>query len=117
MPNNSAVMALILCAFWGFYFILANLTGSGSSWFGPFVFDSSELPIITLYALYIPIYIALMKRRDLSLFRRRVMPLLAIACSCFMVFAAIYAHRWNVAWYLGLFVIIEAVGACFKGKA
>ena len=58
-----------------------------------------------------------MKRRDLSLFRRRVMPLLAIACSCFMVFAAIYAHRWNVAWYLGLFVIIEAVGACFKGKA
>ena len=113
MAVNSAVFGLLSSVLWLVYFYFGTILNS----FGPLMFDSSELPIITLYALYIPIYIALMRRRDLSLFRRRVMPLLAIACSCFMVFAAIYAHRWNVAWYLGLFVIIEAVGACFKGKA
>ena len=113
MAVNSAVFGLLSSVLWLVYFYFGTILNS----FGPLMFDSSELPIITLYALYVPIYIALMKRRDLSLFRRRVMPLLAIACSCFMVFAAIYAHRWNVAWYLGLFVIIEAVGACFKGKA
>ena len=113
MAVNSAVFGLLSSVLWLVYFYFGTILNS----FGPLMFDSSELPIITLYALYIPIYIALMKRRDLSLFRRRVMPLLAIACSCFMVFAAIYSHRWNVAWYLGLFVIIEAVGACFKGKA
>lgn len=113
MAVNSAVFGLLSSVLWLIYFYFGTILNS----FGPLMFDSSELPIITLYALYIPIYIALMKRRDLSLFRRRVMPLLAIACSCFMVFAAIYSHRWNVAWYLGLFVIIEAVGACFKGKA
>ena len=113
MAVNSAVFGLLSSVLWLVYFYFGTILNS----FGPLMFDSSELPIITLYALYIPIYIALMKRRGLSLFRRRVMPLLAIACSCFMVFAAIYAHRWNVAWYLGLFVIIEAVGACFKGKA
>ena len=113
MAVNSAVFGLLSSVLWLVYFYFGTILNS----FGPLMFDSSELPIITLYALYIPIYIALMKRRDLSLLRRRVMPLLAIACSCFMVFAAIYAHRWNVAWYLGLFVIIEAVGACFKGKA
>lgn len=113
MAVNSAVFGLLSSVLWLVYFYFGTILNS----FGPLMFDSSELPIITLYALYIPIYIALMKRGDLSLFRRRVMPLLAIACSCFMVFAAIYAHRWNVAWYLGLFVIIEAVGACFKGKA
>ena len=113
MAVNSAVFGLLSSVLWLVYFYFGTILNS----FGPLMFDSSELPIITLYALYIPIYIALMKRRDLPLFRRRVMPLLAIACSCFMVFAAIYAHRWNVAWYLGLFVIIEAVGACFKGKA
>ncbi len=113
MAVNSAVFGLLSSVLWLVYFYFGTILNS----FGPLMFDSSELPIITLYALYIPIYIALMKRRDLSLFRRRVMPLLAIACSCFMVFAAIYSHRWNVAWYLGLFVIIEAVGTCFKGKA
>ena len=82
--------------------------------FGPFKFDSSELPIITLYAIYIPIYIALLKRRDLSGFRGKVMPVLAILCSLFMVFAAIYSHKWNVLYYLIVFFVIEVIGAFFK---
>ncbi len=81
----------------------------------PFKFDSSELPIITLYAIYIPIYIALLKRKDLSGFRGKVMPVLAILCSLFMVFAAIYSHKWNVLYYLIVFFVIEVIGAFFKG--
>lgn len=112
MASNSAVLGLLMSVLWLLYFYFGTILNS----FGPVMFDSSELPIITLYALYIPIYIALMKRSDLSAFRGKVMPVLAILCSVFMVFAAIYSHKWNVAWYLGLFLIIEIIGSFFKGK-
>ena len=112
MASNSAVLGLLMSVLWLLYFYFGTILNS----FGPVMFDSSELPIITLYALYIPVYIALMKRSDLSAFRGKVMPVLAILCSVSMVFAAIYSHKWNVAWYLGLFLIIEIIGSFFKGK-
>lgn len=111
MASNSAVFGLLMSGMWLMYFYFGTLKGE----LGPMKFDSSELPIITLYALYIPIYFALLRRKDLSGFRGKVMPILGTLCSLFMVFAAIYSHRWNVAWYLGLFVVIEAIGAFFKG--
>lgn len=64
MPANSAIMGLFLCSLWLFYFYGANLT---DNWFGFFSFDSSELPIITIYALYIPIFIMFMKKKGKSL--------------------------------------------------
>ena len=85
MANNSAVFGLLVSSLWLLYFY----GGTIMEGFGPFKFDSSELPIITLYAIYIPIYIALLKRKDLSGFRGKVMPVLAILCSLFMVFAAL----------------------------
>ena len=112
MPTNSTVFGIFVSGLWLVYFYGANLT---AGWFGPFCFDSSELPIITLYALYIPIYFSLMKRNDLSAFRGKVMPILAILCSLFMVFAAIYSHKWNVLYYLIVFFVIEVIGAFFKG--
>ena len=42
------------------------------------------------------------------------MPVLAILCSLFMVFAAIYSHKWNVLYYLIVFFVIEVIGAFFK---
>ena len=45
----------------------------------------------------------------------KVMPVLAIRCSLFLVFAAIYSHQMNVVYYLIVFVVIEIIGACFKG--
>jgi len=112
MPTNSTVFGIFVSGLWLVYFYGANLT---AGWFGPFCFDSSELPIITLYALYIPIYFSLMKRNDLSAFRGKVMPILATLCSLFMVFAAIYSHKWNVLYYLIVFFVIEVIGAFFKG--
>ena len=44
------------------------------------------------------------------------MPVLAILCSVFMVFAAIYSHKMNVVYYLIVFVAIEIIGSFFRGK-
>ena len=112
MPTNSTVFGIFVSGLWLVYFYGANLT---AGWFGPFCFDSSELPIITLYALYIPIYFSLMKRNDLSAFRGKVMPVLAILCSLFMVYATIRAYHIKVLFYLIIFVVILLIGAFFKG--
>ena len=88
MPTNSAIIGLLFCAIWGTYFYLSNLAGtwSGAVAFEgtalesvPFLFDSSELPIITIYAMYIPIFIQWMhKATDETAMRRFVIPALAI---------------------------------------
>jgi basic amino acid/polyamine antiporter, APA family len=112
MPANSSIVGLLLCAFWLLYFYGANLT---TPWFGVFCFDTSELPIITLYAAYIPIFIMLIKKeRDLSLFQRFIMPILAILGCIFMMVAAFFAHGISVAYYLIVFAVITIIGACFR---
>ena len=113
MPTNSAVFGLFISVLWLVYFYGGCLMGN---WFGPFCFDSSELPIITLYAMYIPIYFALMKQKTLSGFKRGVMPALATICSLFMVFAAIYSHKLNVVFYLIVVVVVMVIGSFFRGK-
>lgn len=129
MPMSSAVCALIFCAVWLFYFYGANLT---EPVFGLFSFDSSELPIITIYAFYIPIFImyAIKKGRE-SLFKNIVMPVLSIIACLFMIFAAVYAHgiapyieaakngefSFPVLFYLIVFAVIMSVGAVFYNRS
>lgn len=109
MPVNSAIAGVLLCGAWLLYFFGANLVPA--SWFGPFSFDSSELPIVTLYAMYIPIFIVMMnKEKDLNFFRRYLMPFLAICACIFMVIAACYAHGMAVLYYLIIFAVIMALG-------
>ena len=91
MPNNAAIFGLLLAAFWFFFFYGSNL--APFPWFGVFGFDSSELAIITVYALYIPIFINFMRKADdLGAVKRYAVPALGILGSVFMVFAALYAH-------------------------
>ncbi|NLL18729.1 MAG: APC family permease, partial [Clostridia bacterium] len=114
MPANSSVLGLLLCSFWLLYFYGANLT---DPWFGPFCFDTSELPIVTLYGGYIPIFFMLMKKeKELSVFKRFIMPALSIIGCIFMVIAAIIAHGMAVFYYLIVFTVIMLIGACFRGK-
>ena len=109
MPHNSAIVGLLLCGFWGLYFFLANLAGT---WSGPFVFDSSELPIITIYMLYLPIFVMWIKKAtDESAMRRYVLPLLAICGSLFMIYASIMGHGIACFWYLIVFAAVMAVSA------
>ena len=90
MPANSCFIGLLTCSLWLLYFYGANLT---ENWFGLFGFDSSELPIITIYAFYIPIFINWMrKQKEETKFRRFVLPTMAIIACVFMVFCAIMGH-------------------------
>ncbi len=115
MPVNSAILGLLLCSIWLFYFYGANLT---SNWFGFFSFDSSELPIITIYALYIPIFIMFMaKGKELNFFNRIFMPCLSLAGCIFMITAAWFAHGIAAAAYLIVFFVIMVFGAVFLQKA
>ena len=127
MTTNSSIWGLFVCSAWLIYFYGANLTDGG--WFGLFNFDSSELPIVTIYAMYIPILIAWMKKeKDLGTVKRFVLPIAAIISCVFMVFAAIYAHgitpylaakanggfSFPVLFYIILFAVIMIIGAVFR---
>ena len=134
MPTNAAVMGLLICAAWLFYFYGANLWGNpetGKPLFGIFSFDSSELPIVTIYALYIPIFFMFMvKHGKENIFKNVIMPLVGIIASGFMVFAAVYAHgitpylnakangefSFPVLFYLIVFVVIMIIGLFFYKK-
>lgn len=136
MPGNAAVIGLIVTAAWLFYFYGANLHTENI--FGLFGFDSSELPIITIYGFYIPIFIMFIKKKGLSaeedgkrhIVKNFVMPSLAVVASAFMVFAALYSHGITpyltakengnfscpVLFYLIIFAVILIVGSFFYKK-
>lgn len=111
MPVNSAILGLFLCGIWLFYFYGANLT---DSWFGFFSFDSSELPIITIYALYIPIFVMFMiKGKELNFFNRILMPCISLAGCIFMIVAAWFAHGIAAVAYLIVFSAIIVFSSLF----
>lgn len=125
MPGNSSMVGLFISGLWLLYFYGANLD---TPWFGLFSFDSSELPIITTYAMYIPIFISmLIKSKDLGVLKGKIAPLLAIAGSIFMVIAAIFAHgiypyqaaqangtfSLPVLFYLITYIVLMVIGAFF----
>ena len=112
MPANSSVFALMVTAVWFLYFYLSNLA---CTWTGPFVFDSTELPIITIYLMYLPILIQWMrKEKDQNPLRRFVLPVLALCGSVFMVIASIFSHRMGCVWYLIVFAVVMAIGALIE---
>lgn len=114
MPANSAVFALMVTAAWFLYFYASNLA---CIWTGPFVFDSTELPIITIYLMYLPILIQWMrKEKDQPVLRRFVLPILALCGSVFMVVACAFSHKMACVWYLIVFAVVMAVGH-FVNKA
>jgi len=128
MPTNSCFVGLLCCSLWLLYFFGANLT---NNWFGVFGFDSSELPIITIYAFYIPIFINwIRKAKDETKFRRFVLPIMAIVACVFMVFCAIMGHgvfpfqqaqaegkfAFPVLFYLIVFAVIMLLGLVLELK-
>ncbi len=130
MTSNSAIWGLFVCSAWLLYFYGATLAPD-EGWFGLFNFDSSELPVVTVYGMYIPMMIMWMKKeKDLGIVKRYVLPALTIVACGFMVFSACYAHGYTpymnakangefscpVLFYLIVFAVIMIVGAFFSGK-
>ena len=129
MPTNSSVIGLMFCAAWLLYFFIANLYSK--NFLGVFSFDSSELPIITIYAFYIPMFALYIKKNHKEGFVKHcLMPILGIICCAFMVFAALYSHGYSpykaakaegafkcpVLFYLIVFAAFMIVGAFFYHK-
>ncbi len=112
MPNNSAVIGLFISAAWLLYFYGANL--SDNPWFGKYGFDSSELPIITTYLVYIPIFVMMIfKEKTLHPIKRFLAPILALIACGVMITAAIVSHGVAIWYYLIVFAAIMGIGALF----
>jgi APA family basic amino acid/polyamine antiporter len=115
MPTNGAIVGLLMAGWWLLYFYGANLT---APWFGPFCFDTSELPIITIYALYIPIFINMIRKMGLNKnsdekdrgFKMIFMPIVATCGAVFMIIAAIFSHQMSVVFYLIVFGAVTLIG-------
>ena len=120
MPHNSSIVGLLFCAAWLFqwqiFFFDNAALGAGkipAFW----CWESDEVSIITLYALYIPMFVAMMiKCKDLNPVKRFVLPGAAVLCCCFMCYCAYDAYKahgqiWS---YLIIFAIIMAIGFLFS---
>ncbi len=123
MAGNSSIFGLLFAAIWLVHFYGSNL--APHNWFGVFGFDSSELPIVTTYLLYLPIFFMFMKKhKDLGAVKSVLIPGLALIGGAFMVFAAIYSHGYKpflaaqangtfscpVLFYMILFIVVIGIG-------
>ena len=112
MPHNSSAFALLTCAVWFVYFILMGLGLFDFGVVSKYGFDSSELPIITIYPMYVPILIVMMiKEKDVHPFKRFVLPALSIVGVGIIIAASILKHGIANVWYLIVFAMIMAAGA------
>ena len=118
MPILSSLIgygiALLWMLQWEFGLIRAKLP----AWL---CFENDELPIITLYAFYIPIFIRMMiKSKDLHPVKRFVLPTLSIAACIFMIYCAFAAYKIQAIHYLLVFAVFMLIGLMFyrdkKGK-
>ena len=119
MPSNASMIGLAFNAFWLFYFFMANLTElSGlKGVIGWFMFDSTELPLVCVYAFYIPIYVMLIvKGKEFGVFKRFIMPVLSVVGAALFIYAAIAAHGIKHVGFIVVAVIIMVVGNCFYRK-
>lgn len=95
IPTFSAVFSLALSSLWLIYYYGAVIRPANNeeSLFGVFSFDCSELPVVCLYGMYIPIFISIIiKRNKAGFFSTVIIPILASSGAAFMIFAAVYAH-------------------------
>ncbi len=115
MPTNSAIAGLLFCAFWFMQWELGFVRGVLPD---IIAWENDELPIITLYASYIPIFIVLMvKAKDLSPVKRFLMPSLAVGCCAFMVYAAFASYGIEALYYLIVSTAAILIGLLFyRGK-
>lgn len=116
MPHNSSIIGLILCGVWLFQWQIFYCKPEGSPIPDFLAWEGDEVSIITLYAFYIPMFLAVMlKCRDLSPVKRFVMPALALLCCVFMCYSAYDAYRADgkIFGYLATFAVIMAIGAVF----
>lgn len=127
MPINSTFFGLFLASAWLLYYYGANLS---TNWFGLFCFDSSELVIVGMYVMYIPIFLKMYKDQTATTFQRTVVPTLALFSCFFLIGCAIYAHgivkyqtaaangefSFPVLFFAIVMAVFMLIGNCFYRK-
>ena len=122
MPLISCVIGIFVLLFWMFQIstlffhgpLAINDLGS-PDWL--LAWEADEICIITLYAVYIPIYLQIMiKEKDFNILFRFILPLLALIASIFMCYCAYLAYGTQTLYYLVFFVIVIGVGMIFYKK-
>lgn len=113
VPYVSSVFGYLLAVIWLLYYFYSQ-TNDKANGVG-FPFSSDELPIITTYLLYIPMLVALIiKEKELSIFKRYVMPSFGIVAAIFMIIASIYRHKLYTLNYLAFFISVMFIGFLVK---
>lgn len=116
MAPSSATFGILMCIIWMVFFYCSQFSSFGSK-LGIFAFDPTELPIVTSYFLYIPIFVMMLfKLKDVNGFKRFIAPIIAIIGCIFMMVATIYSHQKFVIGYLIVFIILNAAGMFFSSE-
>lgn len=112
---ESFVEELVFSAIW--LFLLFGFSISGKPLFCGFGFDASEIPVITVYTLYIPIFSAFLKKNKTTLsLKNKIIAVMGIFSSALMVICAFLAHRDDVTDYLLILSAIMLAGTVFREK-
>lgn len=116
MPLKSCIIGFAFMGFW--LFQLSTLCFQGPLVFNGthnpawlLAWEADEICIITLYALYIPIFIHIIKsEKEFNFINRFVLPILATIASLFMCYCAYYAYGIQILYYLFFFIVLQGVG-------
>ena len=113
---KSCLFGLIMAGFWYGWTVIMWMKGPDffggvhdCLWLG---WEPDEISIVNLYAMYVPMFIALMiKCKDLSFFKRFVLPSLGVACCIFMVYCCCVGKGYQqILGYLAFFAVVMFIG-------
>lgn len=99
----------IISLFWIFY-----LFGEQGGALGRFSFDSTELPVVTAYALYIPIFLSFAKSE--KNLKTTILCIGGICASSFAVLCGVLAHMGDLSGYLTMLLSIFLLSTVFRKK-
>ena len=114
---KSSIIGMAIAGFW--YAWDSVLWWAGPDMFGTIhncmwiAWEPDEIAIVTLYAMYIPMFIGLMvKCKEFGFFRRFILPSLGVLCCLFMVYCCwVGKGMQQVVGFLIFFVIVMLIGA------
>lgn len=120
MPLKSCILAVICLGFWLFQtstlFFQGPLAFNGTGnpeWL--LAWEADEICIITLYAMYIPMFIYVMiKHKSFGFFYRFIIPILSTVASLFMCYCCYMSYGKQILYYLVFFGLVMAVGIFFN---
>jgi APA family basic amino acid/polyamine antiporter len=102
-PKGSVLVGIVIGALW-----LVVWFGNFEGWWNGFM-DISELPIAFQYAIFIGVYVYIIRSfKDENVFNRFIAPSLAIAGSLFIVYAAVQKDLFLV--FMVIMGLLAALG-------